>query len=101
GGMGNEEVAQPGLHGALFNRARDVAGDIDQLHALTRTNPDIDHHTNILRPATARRQPLPPYRAARRAFPLRGRFAMVRPNCAGMELWNRNRWNSGSSSRAP
>ena len=55
GGMGNEEVAEPAIHAALFNRTRDVTGDIDQLHALARTNPDIGHHTNILRPATARR----------------------------------------------
>jgi len=67
--MGNEEIAEPHTHAASFNRTRDVAGDIDQLHALARTNPDIDHHANILRPATARRQPPPPYRAAPRAFP--------------------------------
>jgi hypothetical protein len=70
--MGNEEVAKPAIHAALFNRTRDVAGDIDQLHALARTNPNIDHHTNILRPATARRQPPSPYRAAPCAFPWRG-----------------------------
>src|SRR5216684_3406261 len=57
GGMGNEEIAQTGAHHALRDRMRDLAGDIDQLHALLRANPNLNHHTAILWPGAARRQP--------------------------------------------
>src|ERR1700730_8832286 len=67
GGMGNEEIAQPAAHCALRDRMRDLAGDIDQLHALLRATPDLNHHVAILWPAAARRQPLL-YRPAPRTF---------------------------------
>src|ERR1700682_2203511 len=115
--MGNEEIAQPAAHCALRDRMRDLAGDIDQLHALLRANPDLNHHVAILWSGAARRQPLL-YRPAPRARfhraanslwfgqieleapPATFYLRIVAAAFAGHGRWNRNRWNSGSSSAA-